>query len=486
MNKQIRIIAFISLLMIVSLMVSTTILQFFSAKKLNGNAWNSRTIYKEYGKKRGSILVEGEPIVYSKKTDDRFNFQRVYKDSQIYSPVTGFYSIANRADRGIEAAMNDELTGDTAVAAWKNFTDFLMNKEKSGVNVNLTLSSVAQTEAMHQLEGVNGAIVAVEPQTGRILALASSPSIDANSFAVHDTQKASQAYQDAAEDDGSGSPLINKATFEPYPPGSTFKILTSATALENGYKSDTLINSPKDYTLPGTTTKLPNFHDGNCRSSGKETLKEALVVSCNTAFAMLGNELGKKKMQIQAEKFGMGTSFVLAGKKAAMPFKTNSSTFPNNPTPDRLALDSIGQGDVAITPLQDALFSASIANDGVLMSPYLVDSLSDENGVIEKFMPQKFSDAISKSTASQLNDMMQATVNQSVSLAKVSGVKVAGKSGTAQNDLDKPSHAWFSGFAPADDPKIAICVFVQNGGFGFEESAPKASKVIQAYLDSLS
>lgn len=493
MNRQIRIVAVISLIMIISLMVSSTIIQSFSAKKLSSNPWNTRSIYEEFGIKRGSITVNKgdtrEVIADSVKSADRYNYQRVYQDSPVFSPITGFYSIANKADRGIEAAMNDELNGTSSEAVFKNITDFLFSKEKEGINVNLTISDSAQRAAMEALGDKIGAIVAIEPSTGRILALASTPSIDANLFADHDLDKAAKAYENAVNtsEGDNNSPLINRATSQIYPPGSTFKIVTASAAVEDGVDPDDLVSSPQKYTLPGTETQLPNYTEGSCWRFGPKTaLKTVLAYSCNTPFAALGNKLGESKMRDMSKNLGMGTGFLLAGNsKSATPFKANPSSFPQSAKPDRLAMDSIGQGDIAITVLQDALFSCAVANDGKLMTPYLVDSLSDQNGIISKNNPKKFSDAMSSKTAQKMNEMMENAVNTIAPGAKISGVKVSGKSGTAENDPKKDTHAWFSSFAPSNDPKIAVAVFVQNGGFGYSVAGPMAKQVMQAYLSEI-
>ncbi|MDR0950934.1 MAG: penicillin-binding protein 2, partial [Candidatus Ancillula sp.] len=437
MNKQVRIISVIAVVMIVALMFSTTQLQFTFSKELQANGHNTRQIYKTYNQPRGAIKIAGKKIAYSEKTSDAYGYQRYYVDSPIYSPITGFFSIANRADRGIEAAMNDELNGDSSVSVFTNIKDFILNKPKQGLDVNLTISEAAQKAAMSALDGKIGAAVAIEPSTGKILALASTPTIDANLFAVHDTGKASKAYSDAANTEGGDetSPLINRAISTVYPPGSTMKIVTSAAALETGdYTEKTLIDAPIKYRLPGTDHDITNVVTNCWASNGKETMKLALTVSCNTAFAMLGQKLGNKKMEAQAKKFGFEERFILAGQNSGFPMIAANSGFPKNATDTRLPMDSIGQGDTAISVLQDALLSSAVANKGVLMSPYIVDSLSDDGGVVSKNKSKTFGKVMSSDSADQIKDMMESVVTTEISGARISGVKVAGKSGTAQND----------------------------------------------------
>ncbi|MDR2508751.1 MAG: penicillin-binding protein 2 [Candidatus Ancillula sp.] len=480
-------------------MVSTTAIQFFRADDLSQNGYNTRAIYQEFGKNRGSIFVHqnasgAEKIIASSMpADDSFRYQRVYEDALAYSGITGFYSIANKADRGIEAALNAELNGDIPELAISNVTDFIMQKEPRGADVHLSINDSLQQAAYQALasSGYRGAIVAIEPQTGRILALASFPSLDYNTFAVHDTQVASQNYSAAAtqEDD----PMMNRATDELYPPGSTFKVITAASALTSGrYQPSSIIPAPLRYQLPGTATDLPNYADGNCHAtSGQETMLRALEQSCNTAFAMLGVDVGQSIMRNVSSDFGYGESFTIAtspfGYNSDYAFKTQTPIFPTNLTDDRLALASIGQGDVKTTPFQDCLISAIVANDGYLANPHLIDSITDSSGKVlfesEKVLVKNDDNLrINPTFADQIKDMMFSDVaNGIASYAGVKGVKVAGKTGTAENATDKNPHGWFTGFAPVDDPKIALAVFLENGVIG-TNAAKIASNIFKHYL----
>jgi peptidoglycan glycosyltransferase len=489
MNTTLRRLAGVVMVMFLALMVSTTWVQYGQASSLNNDNRNVRKIYRDYGNARGPIVVGEQSVAASRAVDDPFGFQRVYGDddagtAQMYAPVTGFYSLVNGTS-GIEGAENAFLNGQ-ADALWVDRLQNLLTGEKTkGSSVELTIDPAAQKAAWDALGDQRGAVVAIEPSTGRILAMVSKPSYDPNALAVHSTKDAGQAYEDLLNADG--DPLINRAIRSAYPPGSTFKLIDAAAALESGdYKADTQIPAPHRYTLPGTSTQLRNFGDEVCSSSDQMSLADALRISCNTAFAQLGVSLGADALDEQAKKFGFG-------QKLSVPMTTDASSFPKDEasSDDRLALASIGQGSVTETPLQVAMVSAAIANGGELMQPYLVDTIRDpELEVVEQTSPRKLSDAVSGSTADALTQMMLGVVEDgSGTAAQIPGVRVAGKTGTAQTTSEADPHAWFTGFAPADDPEVAVAVIVEHGGSAGSEAtggrvaAPVAKAVIQAVLD---
>jgi peptidoglycan glycosyltransferase len=491
-EKQLRIVSLISAGLIIALMISTTYFQFIDAKNLANSPYNVRQIYQQYSKPRGAIYTQNSAsgelrkIVHSDPSDDAFKFQRKYEDSWALAPVTGFYSIANMPDRGIEAALNNELDGNISELAITHFTDIVQGKEPKGADVVLSIDDHLQQVAYDQLDGVKGAVVMIEPSTGRILTMVSTPSYDVNALAVHNTGEAGDAYRELAKNED--NPLYNRAIDERYPPGSTFKVITSAAALETGeYQPDTQIDSPAQYLLPGTETYLPNYAGGNCRSYGRETLQQALAVSCNTAFAILGGELGNTKMQEQVKKFGVQERFSLVEGGSGIGLKSVASSFPKTPSPDKLAIASIGQGDVQFTVLQDALISAAVANRGVLMKPYLVDRITsaEQGRALREYEPEEFSTVFSGESSAKLKEMMYNNViNGVASSAGIRGARVGGKTGTAENDPDKPPHSWFTGFAGdrEGEPEVAIAVFVENGGLS-EKAAAVASQILRAYLE---
>jgi peptidoglycan glycosyltransferase len=482
-NTALRRLSTVVVIMFLALLAGTTWVQFGQASALNNDSRNVRTLYREYGKPRGPIIVAGQPVAQSTPVDDPFGFQRSYAQPELYSTVTGFYSVVNGGTQ-LERAMNDVLTGTADSLFWTRVQQLITGAQPQGSSVELTLDPAAQQAAVDALGGQQGAVVAIEPSTGKILAMVSTPGFDPNALATHDTTAASAAYQQlvAAE----GDPLINKTTRENYPPGSTFKLVTAAAALESGaYTPDSVLSAPDLYTLPGTRTTLPNFGGASCGANEQTTLADALRVSCNTAFASLGVDLGDDALRDQAEKFGFGSGDL------AVPMSVASSTYPADPDAAQTALTAIGQESVRSTPIQMAMVASAIANGGALMSPYLVQTVRTADlDVVSEAEPSTLSDAVSGSTAQQLTDMMVDVVQSgSGTSAQISGVRVAGKTGTAQTGVEGESpHAWFTGFAPADDPQVAVAVIVENGGdvgseaTGGRVAAPIARAVMQAVM----
>jgi peptidoglycan glycosyltransferase len=327
--------------------------------------------------------------------------------------------------------------------------------------------------------------VAVEPATGKILAMVSTPGFDPNTLATHDTTAANAAYQQLLAADG--DPLINKTTSENYPPGSTFKLVTAAAALESGaYTPESVLSAPDVYTLPGTRTTLPNFGGSSCGANQQTTLADALRISCNTAFASLGVDLGDDAIREQAEKFGFDQTDL------TVPMRVAASRYPEDLNDAQTALSAIGQESVRATALQMAMVASAIANGGTLMTPYLVQTVRTANlDVVSEADPTELSQAVSAATAQQLTDMMIGVVQSgSGTSAQISGVQVAGKTGTAQTGVEGDSpHAWFTGFAPADDPQVAVAVIVEHGGSvgseatGGRVAAPIAKAVMEAVIN---
>ncbi|PZR53176.1 penicillin-binding protein 2 [Xylanimonas oleitrophica] len=489
MNTTLRRLASVVMVMFLALMVSTSWVQYVQADKLNNDNRNVRKIYREYGNARGPIVVGDQPVAASTPVDSPFGYQRVYADgdpqrAQMYAPVTGFYSLVNGTTM-IERSENSFLNGQ-ADALWvSRLQNLLTGRKTEGSSVELTIDPAVQQAAWDALGDQRGAVVAVEPSTGKILAMVSKPSYDPNVLAVHSTREAGAAYQELLNADG--NPMTNRAISTHYPPGSTFKLVDAAAALESGtYQADSSIPAPHRYTLPGTRTELRNFGDEVCSPTDEMSLADALRISCNTAFADLGVQLGGDAIREQAEKFGFGSRFEIPMSSAASNYPAAGDAF----TPDRVALSAIGQGDVATTPLQVAMISAAIANGGELMQPYLVQTVRDPSlEVVQDASPRKVRDAVSPSTASALTDMMVGVVrNGTGTAAQIPGVDVAGKSGTAQTAPNTPPHTWFTAFAPAQDPQVAVAVVVENGGTlsneatGGRVAAPIARAVIQAVL----
>jgi penicillin-binding protein A len=480
-NGPIRRLAAIVAVLFASLLVSTTYIQVVDAASLKDKPTNTRTLYKEYGHQRGPLTVSGGPVAESVPSDDVYKFQRKYPKGPMYAPITGYYSTVYGA-HGLEGTENDLLSGTSDRFFYRRISDLLVGKEPVGAQVELTINPRAQKAAWDALGNQRGAVVALNPKTGDILAMVSKPSYDPDELATHDRGKAVKAYKRLNNDDE--DPLINRAIGgDLYPPGSTFKIITSAAALANGYELDTLIDGPARLDLPQTTATLPNDDFQACGPNNKTTLIHALEVSCNTAYATLGMKLGQDVLLEQAKKFGFGVQL-------SIPLTVTPSSFPTKLNKPQLAQSSIGQFDVRETPLQVAMVSAAVANDGVVMRPNLVRRVrGSEQEVLEERKPQKLSEAVTPDVAQKLTTMMEAVVTSGTGKkAQIDGVKVAGKTGTAQHAEGKAPQVWFTSFAPADDPQIAVAVVVEEGGnlgrdaFGGTVSAPIAKKVMEAVI----
>ena len=482
MNTPLRRLAIVVVAMFVSLMAAATSVQFVQAAKLNDDPRNVRTLYREFNNSRGPIVVAGDPVAASTKVEDAFGYQRAYTNGPLFAPVTGFYSVVY-GRTGIERTENDVLTGTADSLFLSRVQDLFTGRQPQGSSVELTIDATVQQAAWDALGDQRGAVVAIDPVTGAILAMVSKPSYDPNVLAGHSTSAVNEAYR--VLDDDPTRPLTNRAIDETYPPGSTFKLIDAAAALEAGMTPDTQLASPQTLPLPGSSSSISNFGGSSCGPGPTVSLAEALRISCNTAFAQLGMDLGAEMLRAQAAAFGFDSPLEI-------PLKVTPSRFPAPPGPDlpQTALSAIGQYDVRATPLQMALVSAAIANGGRQMKPYLVQTVRNPDlEVIDEASPQELGTPISAATAAALRDMMLGVVeNGTGSSAKISGVQVAGKTGTAQTTADAAPHAWFTAFAPADAPRVAVAVVVENGGSvgneatGGKVAAPIARAVIEAVL----
>jgi peptidoglycan glycosyltransferase len=497
MNRPIRNLAVACMLLFLALMANATYLQFFEADSLNSltkHDNNTRVREAAFSEQRGQILVDGKAIANSKKSGDRFKYQRVYPYDAEYAHVAGYFSRTRLG--GLEASENKVLTGDDSSLFVNRLVDVLSNQSPQGGNIVLTLDAKAQKAAYDGLRRlrnssggpVSGAVVAIEPSTGRILAMVSSPTFDPNKLATHDVTKSDKAYEKLLAD--KLVPLNNRAIEERLPPGSTFKLVTAAAALSSGkYTPNTMVPGGAVLDLPQTTHNLYNESRGSCGGS-KITLTRALDVSCNVAFGSVGMDIGADAIRRQAEKFGFNQPAYFGDLNDSLTSQARS-VFPTDVNAPNTALSAIGQYDVAATPLQMAMVAAGIANNGTVMKPYLVNEIrSADLDVIKPIQPQVLTqNAISASVARELTDMMVSVVDQgTASSARISGVKVAGKTGTAQSLPNRPPYAWFVSFAPSVNAKVAVAVLVQDAGVdrnaisGNGLAAPIAKAVMEAVL----
>ncbi len=483
MNNPIRRLSVVVALLFASLLVASSTISFVQAGSLNQHAGNRRTLLENYARERGPILAAGSPVARSVATDDELRFQRRYADGPLYAHLTGYYSFVYGAGSGVERGEDTLLSGSSDQLFYRRMVDLVTGREPQGASVELTVDPAAQRAADEALGDQKGAVVALDPRTGAILALVSHPTYDPNRLAGHDLKAVQGSY--AALNDDPDDPLVDRAVAgDLYPPGSTFKIVTAAAALSTGdYTPETTVPGPARLDLPQTSTDLPNDFAGACGPGDEVTLIRALTISCNTAFGSLGLTLGGDALRAQAAKFGFG-------ERLSVPMSVTPSTVPAGMNPPQSAQAAIGQYDVRVTPLQMAMVSAAIANGGTLMTPYAVKSVrSPDLSVIEQARPQELSQAVTPEVAAQLTTMMEAVVTDGTGTrAQVPGVRVAGKTGTAQQGNGQPPHAWFTAFAPADDPQVAIAVVVEDGGTAGDEAAggrvaaPVAKAVLEAVL----
>jgi peptidoglycan glycosyltransferase len=482
-NRELKRVSVVVLLMFVALFTSTSIIQVVRADDLTGDPRNTRTLLSSFSAQRGSILVDGTPIVRSERVDDDYKYLRVYEQPKLYAPITGYFTLG-QGTTGVESALNDYLSGTANEQFLDQVSSLLSGQDPKGASVELTIDPEVQQTAWEALDGKTGAIVAIKPKTGEVLAMVSRPSYDPNELAVHDRDRVLDAYNTLveAEDD----PLINRAiSGDLYYPGSTFKLVVGTAALESGqYTVDSKFPNPTSLTLPQSSTTITNSGGGACGGGKNVTIATAIILSCNIPMAELGRDLGQDAIGAKAADFGFG-------KELSIPMEVTPSTYPTGMDDAQTMLSSFGQFDDRVTPLQVAMVSAAIANDGQLMQPTLIERIiAPDLTTVEDAEPTVFSTPMSTETADALTAVMVQGVSAgAASNARIEGVDVAGKTGTAQNGGDLPYTLWFTGFAPANDPEVAIAVVLEDGGgmgqsgFGNGLAAPIAKQVLEAVLN---
>ena len=493
MNRALGRISVACLALFVLLMINMNYVQAFETTKLAGETGNVRVFDQQFSYQRGSIIANGDPkgvtIAESRPLKGTNTYQRYYPDGKVYAPVTGYDTIYSVS--GIEQAENSLLAGTDPRLAVHNLTALLTGKQKQGATVELTISPAAQNAAYNALvtEGHPAAVVAIQPSTGAILALASYPSFNPNSLATFDGRKLNTVDEKLLTEPS--QPLLNRAISETYPPGSSFKIVTSSAAF-----SQHKVANPTTLVPAPSPLNLPNGHQlvndgGELCGDGQPPIIQAFWMSCNTAFGELGMKLGAPVLRDYSSRFGMN-------RPLSIPLPVAPSVMPQVPgwTDQSLtALSSIGQFSDAVTPLQEALFSAAVANHGTLMYPHLVQQVVGPGlSLIDQAKPAVLSQAISPTVAGYLQTMMdQVTHNQAGTAYSTAGpqvtggIDIAGKTGTAENGINNgnPNDAVFTCFVPASNGQsspIAVGVIVQGGGFGADAAAPIAVQVIKAYL----
>ena len=491
MNTSLRRISVMIMALIVLLLANATLTQVFTADGLRSDPRNQRVLLDEYSRQRGQISAGGQLLAYSVSTEGRFRFLRVYPNPMTYAPVTGFYSLSY-SSAGLERAEDTILNGSDQRLFGRRLADFFTGRDPRGGNVATTINPEVQQAAWDAMEeGCNGpckgAVVALEPSTGKILALVSAPSYDPNLLASHDIGEQEAAWQRLRDDPD--SPLLNRAISETYPPGATFKVITTASALQAGATPQTQLTAAPQIPLPNSTATLENFGGAPCGAGPTTTLEYAFAHSCNTAFVQLGIDTGDDELRSTALGFGVGAP------APAIPLQVAESTVGPIADDAALGMSSIGQKDVALTPLQNAMVAATVANKGVTMRPYLVDSLKGPDlANIATTAPAEEQRAVPEQVADTLTDLMVAAEQVTQQKGAIAGVQIASKTGTAEHGTDPrntPPHAWYIAFAPAQAPKVAVAVLVENGGdrlsaTGGELAAPIGRATIAAALQEAS
>ncbi|MEV1081704.1 penicillin-binding protein 2 [Streptomyces sp. NPDC050211] len=487
MNKPLRRIALFCGLLILTLLIRDNWLQYAQADSLREDPKNRRVAIARYATPRGDIIVDGKAITGHATTKGDFKYKRTYKDGAMWAPVTGFVSQAYGANQ-LESIEDGILTGNDDRLFFRNTLDMITGKAKEGGNVVTTLNAAAQKAAYDGLkaQGGKGAVAAIEPSTGKILALASFPSYDPSTIAGGSTSD-EEAWKKLQKKANPDDPMLNRALREVYPPGSTFKVVTAAAALENGLypEADSKTDTPLPWTMPGTTTVLKNDGDIPCKNA---TLRVALQWSCNTVFGKIGSDLENEKMLEQAKKFGFT-------EEQFTPVRTSASIFSDDMNKSQTALSSIGQFNTAASPLQMAMVASAVANDGELMKPYMVDELQAPNlDPVEKTEPEPMSRPLSAKNAQILQSMMETVVADGTGKnAQIEGVTVGGKTGTAQHGVEnsKNPYAWFISYAKTDEGSpVAVAVVIEDddavrgdiSGGGL--AAPIAKSVMEAVINS--
>jgi peptidoglycan glycosyltransferase len=494
MNAPLRRVGVVVLVLFGLLFANLNWVQGYKAREYRTDPTNVRVRIAEYERQRGVIEAQGKALARSTETTGELKHLRGYPFKELYAHIVG-YKPVNLGPVGIEQTEDEFLAGTDDKLIADRVRDMFTGEQSSGGNVLLTLSLAAQQVAFNQLSrnevGTRqGAVVALDPRTGAVQALVSIPSYDPNPMASHDPKVAQAAYDNLLKD--RAGPLRNRALGETQPPGSTFKVIDAAAALENGYSPDTSIPAGSTFKPPQTDQVIRNAAASICPES-QVTLKEALTESCNTGFAKLGVKLGAEVLKKKARDFGFEEEDLTCGRLdgGGLPVAASRTgemqREDGQEDPAVVAQSSIGQRDVRMTPLQGAMIAASVANGGRQMKPYLVQQLlGPDRRPIETASPEQLRRPVEDGVAAQLRDMMVSVVERGTGEnAKIRGVEVGGKTGTAQAGENDKDHGWFIGFAIKDgQPVSAVGVLLQNAGSGGSaEAARIGGRVMRAAIE---
>jgi peptidoglycan glycosyltransferase len=478
MNHQVKRVATAMLVLFLALVVNVNLLQLVRGPALADNPANRRLLVAQYGIERGPILVADEPVAESVPTVGELEYLRTYLEPELYAHTTGHDSVV-QGRTGLERVFNEHLTGAPTEALAQNLTELLVGRDTRGNTLRLTLDPQVQQVAREALDGRTGAVVAMEPTTGRVLAAYGNPTYDPNRLASHDPGEVLEAFNEYRLDPD--QPLLDRVTRVTWAPGSVFKVVVAAAALESGMGPDTAFDNQASYTPPGTSRPIANVGDQRCGEGATISLAEAFRVSCNSVFAQLAVTLGTDAVVSTAQAMGFNR---------ALPYELPvvNSVVPPEMDPPALAQSGIGQRDVRMTAIEGAMLAAIVANEGVAQRPWVVSDVLSPSGRVVQGSSQGvwrepgFSEqAISRRTATQLRELMVVAVaNGTGTAAAIEGVEVGGKTGTAQDPNLDGSIAWFVGFA---GDRVAVSVVLPDvDGGGGSVAAPVARAVMQAAL----
>ncbi len=477
MIRSLRLTGIAVLILFITLFASTSVIQVVAAESLAGDNRNVRNLYQSFSAERGQILAGDVAVASSIPVDTEFRYLRTYPYDDLYAPIHGYYTL-NQGNAGLESAMNQLLTGRANSQFFERIQALVTGRPPQGARVRTSIDPTLQQVAYDALGDRAGAVIALEPSTGRILAMVSSPTYDPNLLAQHRTSSVLDYYRELEADPT--KPLSNRAIAgDQYFPGSVFKILMVAAALDSGrYSATSEFPNPPELRLPLSTSIVTNSGGVLCGPGETATLEEALIRSCNIPFAELSLELGEGAIGSMADDFGFGATLEI-------PLRVTPSRFPRGMDQAQLMLSSFGQYDVRVTPLQVAMMSAAIANGGVLMTPTLVDQvLSPDLRIIDETRPREYSTPLDPADAAELTRIMVASVSRGVAnQASIPGVAVAGKTGTAETGIGDGRSFWFTGFAPADNPQIVVAVVVEGDssqGTANRVAGPIARTILEA------
>ncbi|MDP9116927.1 MAG: penicillin-binding transpeptidase domain-containing protein [Actinomycetota bacterium] len=515
MNRPIRKVALTLGVLLAALFVNLNFVQVIEGNFYRNHTGNSRVLLTEYSSPRGAIVVQGTDVAKSVSTSDELKYLRVYPQGPVYAPVTGFNSFVY-GTTGLEDAENNVLSGNDSRQFGQQLADLFTGRNPRGGSVDLTLNSAAQQAAYAAMKGADGqlrhgAVVAIDPSTGAILAAVSTPSYDPNKLSSHDASSIESYYTSLLPKKDPADPMLNRAFDQTYAPGSVFKVIVSAAALNAGVTATQQIPAPNGYwpfhdhtgACPAdpTSSCVQNFNGETCDNGTTAQLQFAFAKSCNTAFAALAvDKVGGSAIAKEGALFGFDANQLQVPVGVA---RSTVGTAADLADPGTLSRASFGQQDVRMTPLQGAMIAAAVANGGTLMKPYLVQQEVGPNlAVLSSTRPTQLSQVLSAQLDQQLLLMMVGVVTSpegtggSAAITDIPGIVVGGKTGTADTGIfvhgvQTPPHAWFSGFALVKGtPKIAVAVIIENGGVNGSETtgglaaAPVAKAVMEAYLKS--